>query len=137
MGNRTDLRHKVKNPYNQQRSTDQQQRLQNKDRCRHDTYLAEHQRRCYQCHQRSGCVECRGVVEYTCHGQSGSNVCRAEDHVALSSTSSLCNCVSISLDLEDQTLELLNRPTTVGVNVEVESTSVSNVCLSTRTSAVL
>ena len=37
--------------------------------------------------------------------------------------------VSITFDLEQETLELLNRPTTIGVNVEVEYTSVSNVVL--------
>ena len=77
------------------------------------------------------CIECRGVIKYTSHGQCGSNVCGTQNHVALSSTSSLCDCVRISLDLENKTFELLNRPTTVGVNVKVESTGSSNVCLST------
>ena len=36
---------------------------------------------------------------------------------------SLCDLVSIALDLEQQTFELLNRPATVGVNVQVELTS--------------
>ena len=76
-------------------------------------------------------VECRGVVENTSHGQCRRNVSRAHDDVALSATSSLCDCVSITLDLEQETLELLNGPTTIGVNVEVESTSGSNVLNST------
>ena len=46
----------------------------------------------------------------------------------------MCDCVSITLDLEEKTLELLNRPTTVGVNVEVEDTLSSSVVLSTRLS---
>jgi hypothetical protein len=130
MGNRTDLRHKVKNPYNQQRSTEPTSSSVCRIRIDVDTILTSK-------NTSEGVtsvinvqvsVESRGVIEYTSHGQSGSNVCRAENHVALPSTSSLCDCVCIALDLEDQTLELLNRPTTVGVNVEVESTSVSNVC---------
>ena len=67
-------------------------------------------------------VQGRGVIKYTSHGQSGGNVCGAEDHVALSSTSSLGDSVRFALDLEKQTFELLNRPTTVAVNVEVEDT---------------
>ena len=39
--------------------------------------------------------------------------------------------------MEDQTLELLNRPASVGVGVEVEGTAVSNVLLSTRLSDVI
>ena len=76
-------------------------------------------------------VEGRGVIKYTCHGEGGSNVCGAEDDVALSSTSSLCDSVRISLDLEQKSFELLNRPATVGVNVKVEYTSGSGVSDST------
>ena len=97
--------------------------MQNKDRCRHDTYLQNTSEGVTSVINVKVGVQSRGVVEYACHGQSGSNVCGAEDHVALASTSALCNRVSISFDLEDQTLELLNRPATVGVNVEVEGTS--------------
>ena len=53
------------------------------------------------------------------------------DHVTLSSTSSLCDAVCISLDLENKSLELLNRPATVGVNVEVKYAWGSNISLST------
>ena len=62
------------------------------------------------------------------------NISRADQDVALPATSLLTDCVSISFDLEQKTFELLNRPTTVGVNVEVEDTSVSGVVLSTSNS---
>ena len=138
MGSRRDLRHKGKNPYILQRSTGNQCCV-----CRIridvDAILT--------CENTSKgvasvinvevAVQSRGVVEYACHGQCGGNVCRAEDHVALSSTSSLCDCVSIALDLEDKTLELLNRPSSVGIGVEVESTSVSNVLLEHQTQHTL
>ena len=65
------------------------------------------------------------------HGQCRRNVSRAHDDVALSATSSLCDCVRISLDLEQKTLELLNRPTSVGVDVQVKLTSGSGVRNST------
>ena len=61
------------------------------------------------------------------------NISRGDDGVALPSTSLLGDCVCIALDLEQQTLELLNTPPTVRVNVEVESTSSCNVVLNTRT----
>ena len=67
----------------------------------------------------------QGCSRVRCHGQSGSNVCGAEDDVALSSTSSLCNAVCITLDLEQETLELLSRLATVGVDVEVELAAVA------------
>ena len=76
-------------------------------------------------------VEGRGVIKYTSHRQSGGNVCGADDHVALSSTSELCDCVTISLDLEQKSFELLNGPTTIGINIQVESTSGVHVVLST------
>ena len=82
-------------------------------------------------------VECRGVVEYTSHGQCRSNVCRTQDDVTLSATSSLCNAVCITLDLEQETLELLNTPTTVGINVEVEYTNGSGVLNSTLLSNLI
>ncbi len=40
-------------------------------------------------------VECRGVVEYASHGQCRCNVGGTHEYIALSSTSSLCDCVSI------------------------------------------
>ena len=61
------------------------------------------------------------------HGQSRRNVGTGHDDVTLSATSSLCDRVSVTLDLEQETLELLNRPATVGVNVKVELTSSSGV----------
>ena len=74
-------------------------------------------------------VQSRSVVQNTSHGQSRGNICRAEDHVALSATSSLGDSICFALDLEKQTFELLNRPATIGVNVEVEYAAASNVCL--------
>ena len=71
------------------------------------------------------------------HGQCRRNVSRAHDDVALSSTSSLCDCVRISLDLEQETLELLNRPSAVGVDVEVEYASGSGVLYSTLLSNLI
>ena len=82
-------------------------------------------------------VQSRGVVQNTCHGQGRSNVSRADDQVALSATSLLSDGVAVALDLEQQTLELLNAPATVGVNVEVESTGGSNVVLSARNSGLI
>ena len=76
----------------------------------------------------------RGVIENTSHTQCRSNVSRADQDVALPATSLLTDCVSISFDLEQETLELLNRPATVGVNVEVEDTSVSSCLLYTSPS---
>ena len=76
-------------------------------------------------------VQSRGVVKYTSHGESRSNVSGAKDRVALSSTSSLCNRVGVSFDLEQQSLELLNTPASVGVDVEIELTSGSGVLNST------
>ena len=107
-------------------------------RCRRGTYQQEHQRRCYQCHQRSGWRSEQGCSRvHLLHGQSGGNVCGAEDHVALATTSALCNRVGVSFDLEDQTFELLNRPATVGVGVEVESTKSCYVGLCTRLSRLV
>ena len=73
----------------------------------------------------------QGVIENACHGEGEANVCRV-DSVALSTTSSLCDCVCIALDLEDKSLKLLNTPASVGVNVEVKLTSGSNVGLCAR-----
>ena len=143
MGNRTDQRHKVKYPYNRQHSTgclrkrfgsqvcsiwvDVDSVLALEDTCEGVASVINVQ----------VCVECRGVIENTSHGQCRSNVCRAHDDVALSSTSSLCDCVCITLDLEQETLELLNRPATVGVDVEVEYTSSSGVRNSTLLSNLI
>ena len=55
------------------------------------------------------------------------NIARQMMVLPFSATSSLCDCVCIALDLEEETLELLNTPTSVRVNVEVEGTAVSNV----------
>ena len=77
-----------------------------------------------------------GVIEYTSHGQSGSNISRSQDDVTLPSTSSLGDAVCISLDVEQETLELLNRPTTVGVNIQVEETSVGNINLRTSSATL-
>jgi hypothetical protein len=44
----------------------------------------------------------------------------ADEDVALPTTSLVTDCVCIALDLEEKTFELLNRPTTVGVNVKVK-----------------
>ena len=76
----------------------------------------------------------RGVIKNTSHTQSRSNVSRADQDVALPATSLLTDCVSIALNLEQETLELLNRPATVGVNIEVKDTSVSGIVLSTSNS---
>ena len=91
------------------------------DRCKRDTYPAM-----FTSEGVTGVINVqvsvkgRGVIEYTSHGQCGSNVSRAHDHVTLASTSALGNRVGVSFDLEDKSLELLNRPATVGVNVEVK-----------------
>ena len=74
-------------------------------------------------------VQGRGVIEYTSHGQSRGDISRSHDDVALPSTSSLGDAVCISLDVEQETLELLNAPATVGVNIQVEETSVGNIDL--------
>ena len=78
--------------------------------------------------------QCRGVVKNTSHGQSRCHISRADEDVALPATSFMTDCVHVSFDLEEKTFELLNRPTTVGVNVEVKHTSGSSVVLSARTS---
>ena len=141
MGNRTDLRHKVKNPYNRKRSigvytisncvcriwVNVDAILTSKNTSEGVTGVVNVQ----------VSVECRGIIQNSCHGECGSNVCRAEDHVALSSTSLLGDSVCFALDLEQETLELLNTPASVGVNVEVELAFGSNVCLSTRTCSLV
>ena len=76
-------------------------------------------------------VESRGVIQNTSHGEGGSHISRADDHVTLASTSELGNSVTISLDLEQQTFELFNRPSTVGIEIQVEGTSCVYVVLST------
>ena len=53
---------------------------------------------------------------------------------ALPATSLMTDSVSIALNLEQKTLELLNAPTTVGINVKVKLTSSSGVVLSTSDS---
>ena len=67
-------------------------------------------------------VQRRGVIQDSSHGQSGSNVCGTQNHVALSSES-VGWIAFVTLDLEQKSFELLNRPTTIGVNVQVEHTS--------------
>ena len=79
-------------------------------------------------------TQSRSVVKNACHAEGRNNISRSDQDVALPATSLLTDCVSISFDLEQKTFELLNRPTTVGVNVEVEDTSVSGIVLSTSNS---
>ena len=76
----------------------------------------------------------RSVVKNACHTESRSNISRTDQDVTLATTSLLTDCVSISFDLEQETFELLNRPATVGIDIEVEDTSVSSVVLSTSNS---
>ena len=78
--------------------------------------------------------QCGGVIQDACHAKCRSNVSGADQDVTLAATSLLTDRVCISFDLEEKTLEFLNRPATVGVNVEVEDTSVSSVVLSTSNS---
>ena len=82
-------------------------------------------------------VQSRGVVQNTCHGEGGSHVSRTDDQVALPSTSLLGDSVTVSFDLEQKTLELLNTPATVGVDVEVEHALVGDVVLSTGDSGLI
>ena len=75
--------------------------LQNMDRCRLCTYRCRVPAKVLPVSSTvQVSVECWGVIQNTSHGESGSNVSGAKDDVALSSTSSLCDRVSISLDLE-------------------------------------
>ena len=135
-GNRTDQRHKEKYPYNLQRRSACQQRLQVRINVNLDATVQG-------ANQGGGVVigdktvvtsKSRSVVEYTCHTESRNNISRTDQDVALPATSLMTDCVSISLNLEQKTFELLNRPATVGVNVEVEDTSVSGIVLSTSNS---
>src|SRR5690606_2386668 len=80
-------------------------------------------------------VQSRGVVQNACHLKCRSDVRGADQDVALTTTGCLRDSVSFTLQLEVQTLELFNRPTTVGVDVKVEHASGSSVSLSTRSSA--
>ena len=75
-------------------------------------------------------VQSGGVVKNTCHGECRSNVSRTDDQVTLATTSLLGDGVTVTLNLEQKTLELLNAPATVRVNVEVENTGGGNVGLS-------
>ena len=68
-------------------------------------------------------VKSRSVVENTSHLQSGCDIRRADQDVTLTTTCCLSNLVSFAFNLEHQALELLNRPTTVSVDVEVEAAS--------------
>ena len=79
-------------------------------------------------------VQSRGVIQNACHAKCRSDISGADQDVALPATSLLTDCVSISFDLEQETFELLNRPSAVGVNIEVELTSGSGVVLSTSNS---
>ena len=79
-------------------------------------------------------TQSRCIVKNACHTECRNNISRSDQDVALPATSLLTDCVCISFDLEQKTLELLNRPTTIGVNVEVEDTSVSGIVLSTSNS---
>ena len=45
----------------------------------------------------------------------------------------MTDCVSVSLDLEKKSLEFLNRPSTIRVNVKVKDTTSCSIVLSTRT----
>ena len=76
----------------------------------------------------------RGVIQNTCHGQCRSNVSRTDEDVTLSTTSLVTNRVHIAFDLEEESFELLNRPATVGINVEVKYASSCCVVLSARAS---
>ena len=129
MGNRTDQRRRKKNPYNQQHSS-----------CWGLTSPASTGQGCIRIDvdaiatvqdtsegvtslinlETVVAFESRSIVELTSSSKCRCNVSRAHDNVALPSTSLSCDCVSITLDLEHETLELLNRPTSIGVNVHVE-----------------
>ena len=78
--------------------------------------------------------ESGGVIQNACHAKCRSNVSGADQDVTLATTSLMTDSVSIALNLEQETLELFNRPATVGIDIEVELTSSSSVVLSTSNS---
>ena len=76
----------------------------------------------------------RSVVENASHAESRDDISRSDQDVALPATSLMTDCVAISFNLEQKTFELLNRPATVGIDIEVELTSSSSVVLSASNS---